>query len=568
MILFSVSRHAAELAALNKSLSVIHFDVMGNILLANDNFLTMMGYRTDEIRGKHHRLFVPAAEAKTEGYHRFWLDLREGKFQRAQVRRVRKDGAEVWLEASYNPVLDRRGRVTKIIEYATDITESKRIEADHVGQIDAIGKSQAVIHFTLDGFVTYVNEAFLGVFGYTWDEVIGRHHKMFVEPGYATSADYLDFWARRRQGQFETAQFKRYGKGGKEIWLEASYNPIYDSEGRPFKVVKYATDISKQKLVEAESVSQIEAIARSQAVIHLGLDGTILFANANFLVAVGYRLEEIVGRHHSIFVSQSYAESEEYKAFWTRLNRGEFVSGEHRRLARDGRSVWLLASYNPIFDLNGRPFKVVKFATVISAQVEGRIRSRELTKEMYGSIQAVAAASEEMTSSIQEISKNMAHSSAAVGDIAEKIKLANGLMTGLRETSASMQAVVDLIRSIAGQVNLLALNATIEAARAGDAGRGFAVVAAEVKGLATQTSTFTDDIAQQIKALQEMCARAAESSTAIDGAASSVSQSISAIASAIEQQQAVTQEISASMQRSSQCVGELSDCIETIAAAA
>lgn len=335
--------------------------------------------------------------------------------------------------------------------------------------------------------------------------------------------------------------------------------PLFDNNGN-----RMGTSVEWFDSEATDNAGQVAAIQRSQATIAFALDGSILDANPNFLAAMGYRLDEIKGRHHRMFVDKNYAQSREYEDFWSALRRGEFCNGEYQRFGKDEKEVWIQASYNPILDMKGQPFKVVKYATDITQQMHARKRSAELTHTMLGTIGTVAAASEEMTASINEISKNMATSTAALNDIAGKVKQADELMLALQETTASMETIVELIRGIAGQVNLLALNATIEAARAGDAGKGFAVVASEVKNLANQTAKATDDIAEKIKALQEMSAKAAESSNAINGATDAVNHSVNAVASAIEEQTAVAKEISYNMHKATEGTNELGECIKRI----
>ena len=234
--------------------------------------------------------------------------------------------------------------------------------------IAAIGKSQAVIEFQMDGTVITANDNFLRALGYTLDEVKGRHHSMFVDEASRQSGEYREFWARLNRGEYQAAEYKRIGKGGKEVWIQASYNPIFDLKGKPFKVVKYATDVTQQKMVSADYAGQIAAVDKSQAVIQFNMDGTVITANDNFLKALGYTLDEVRGRHHSMFVDEAYRQSGEYREFWARLNRGEYQAAEYKRIGKGGKEVWIQASYNPIFDLNGKPFKVVKYATDVTPQ--------------------------------------------------------------------------------------------------------------------------------------------------------------------------------------------------------
>jgi methyl-accepting chemotaxis protein len=355
----------ARVDAINRSQASIEFDAEGKILFANPKFLAVVGYNADELIGRHHSILVDPDYARSEEYAQFWRQLRSGDY-------IAAGGRKIWIEASYNPIFDKTGRPARIVKYATDITAAMIEAADHSGQIAAMSRSQAMITFNLDGIILEANENFLKTMGYEAQEVLGRHHSLFVAPGFETSEDYIAFWRRLRAGEFVSAQFRRMGKGGREVWIQASYNPILDPEGRPYKIVKFATDITAAKAISADNAGQIDAINRSQAVIAFDVDGTILSANDNFLKVIGYRADEVIGRHHSVFVDTAYADSAEYRAFWTSLRAGKFQSGEFRRQAKGGAEIWLQACYNPIFDANGRLSKVVKFATDITYQVQQR----------------------------------------------------------------------------------------------------------------------------------------------------------------------------------------------------
>ncbi|WP_019994465.1 sensor domain-containing protein [Aureimonas ureilytica] len=357
-----------QIAAINTSQAVIHFAMDGTILDANALFLQATGYDLTEIQGRHHRLFVDPAEAASEEYAAFWKRLAAGHHGEGEYRRLAKDGRPVWLRATYNPILDVNGRPFKVVKYATDVTAEKLRQADHEGQIAAIHKSQCVVSFAMDGTITDANDHFLRATGYRMEEIEGRHHRMFVDPSYAHSLDYEVFWSDLCEGHHRGGEFKRRAKDGSELWLQATYNPVFDQDGVPFKVVKYATAITREKLRQADHQGQIAAIHKSQAVVSFALDGTILDANDNFLQLTGYRLSEVRGRHHRMFVSAAERESADYAAFWTDLAAGNHRSGEFKRLCRDGREVWLQASYNPIFDMNGRVFKIVKTASDVTAE--------------------------------------------------------------------------------------------------------------------------------------------------------------------------------------------------------
>jgi len=264
-------------------------------------------------------------------------------------------------------------------------------QAELEEQVKALHRVQAVIEFHLDGTIVHANDNFLQTLGYTLEEIQGRHHAMFVDAEYAKSREYQDFWANLGRGEFNAGQYRRIGKGGREIWIQASYNPVFDSDGRPYKVVKFATDITAQKFQAADFAGQLAAINKSQAVIEFDLEGRILAANENFLAAMGYALEEVRGQHHSMFAEPEHRQSAEYRAFWAKLGRGEYDAGQYKRLGKGGREVWIQASYNPIYDMNGRPFKVVKYATDITAQVRDTLALQQAvaqTREVVAAAQA------------------------------------------------------------------------------------------------------------------------------------------------------------------------------------
>jgi methyl-accepting chemotaxis protein len=368
-----------QITGINASFGIIEFAMDGTILFANDNFLQCMGYRIEELQGKHHRLFVTADFAKSSSYSDFWQDLNRGQLVSGEFSQLNKNGESIWLQASYNPIFDANNKPYKIVKYASDITDKKMREVDLSGQVTAIGKSQAVIEFTMDGTIITANDNFLTVMGYKLSEIIGQHHSLFVSPETRNSKDYQNFWSRLRSGEYQADEFKRLGKAGNEVWIVASYNPILDSFGKPFKVVKYATDVTQQKLQSADFSGQINAIGKSQAIIEFEMDGTIINANPNFLNCMNYTLEEIKGKHHAMFVDATFKNSTEYREFWQKLKRGEYISGEFKRLAKQGKEVWIQASYNPIFDLNGNPLKVVKYATDVTRE---KMRNADIAGQM------------------------------------------------------------------------------------------------------------------------------------------------------------------------------------------
>jgi methyl-accepting chemotaxis protein len=539
-------RHAfAESAAIGKSQAVIEFNLDGTIITANENFLKALGYTLAEIAGKHHRMFVdPAEQAKPE-YAAFWAALNHGKYQAAEYKRIRKDGRAIWIQASYNPILGADGKPVSVIKFATDITAQKKQSMEDAGKIVAIARAQAVVEFEMDGTIITANQNFIDALGYSLAEIEGKHHSMFVEPAARDSTGYRNFWESLRRGEFQAAEYKRIGKGGKEVWILATYNPILDDSGKPFKIVKYATDVTRQKLIAAHSDGQLAAIRKSQAVIEFNMDGTIISANPNFLDTLGYTFAEIAGKHHRMFVDPADQAKPEYTAFWAALNRGEYQTAEYRRLGKGGKEVWIQASYNPILDLNQKPFKVVKYAADVTVRAIARMKA----ERARGLIDSVAAGAEEMSASIREISETMVRSRENAVTAAGRVESADIQAQKLNAAAQAMGGIVGMIGDITGQINLLALNATIESARAGEAGRGFAVVAAEVKNLANQAKQATDKISDEIEALNGISSEVVDSLAAIKTAIDHVNEFVSSTAAAVEEQSIVTADMSTNMQR-------------------
>jgi len=599
-----------QLAAISKAQAVIEFNLDGTVITANKNFCDTMGYALEEIKGKHHSQFVEREYASSAEYRQFWAELRDGKYHAGEFKRISKGGKDVWLQATYNAILDINGRPFKVVKYATDITAAKLRNADQEGQLSAISKAQAVIEFNLDGTVITANKNFCDTMGYALEEIKGKHHSQFVEREYASSAEYRQFWAELRDGKYHAGEFKRISKSGKDVWLLATYNAILDVNGRPFKVVKYATDITDAKLRNADYQGQLAAISKAQAVIEFNLDGTIITANDNFQKTMGYSLDEIKGKHHSMFADPAFAASAEYRQFWADLRSGKFIADEFKRLGRGGKEIWLQASYNPIMDLNGKPFKVVKYATDVTAQVKMRSDLRALltkvadnsqsmsaaseelasvstqmtsnatetsaqasvvsaaSEQVSKNVQSVATAAEEMTASIKEIAKNAAEAARVATTAVKVAEKTNGTVAKLGDSSIEIGKVIKVITSIAQQTNLLALNATIEAARAGEAGKGFAVVANEVKELAKETAKATEDISQKIEAIRTDTKESVDAIAQISKIINQINDISNTIASAVEEQTATTNEMTRNITEAAKGSSEIAQNITSVATAA
>lgn len=592
-----------QISAIHKSQAVIEFNLDGTILSANENFLKTLGYDISEIEGKHHKMFCDEKLVETSEYSNFWKDLSRGEFKSGEFRRIDARGNDVWINATYNPIIDSEGQPFKVVKFASDITASKMRNSEYEGKLAAISKSQAVIEFNLDGTILTANENFLATLGYSLSEIEGQHHRIFCESDYAGSMDYKRFWDSLSRGEFHSGEFMRVTKEGEEIWINATYNPIFDASGKPFKVVKFATDITKQKIRSVDFEGQIKAIDTSQAVIEFEPSGTILNANENFLSVTGYKLEEIVGQHHRIFCDTEYVNTQEYKEFWNKLGRGEFDSGEYKRFSKSGGEVWINASYNPVFDLKGNVYKVVKYATDLTKEKEaynnlvdsfekaaeslrktsegiqgfaqnlsddaqGTLElSRQAlvnSEEVNQGVQTVSTSTEEMSASIKELSRSASETSSLAQDASEKSKSTCEVIADLGKASEDIGNVIKVINSIAQQTNLLALNATIEAARAGEAGKGFAVVANEVKELAKQTALATDNISNQIGNVQQSTSQAVTGVEVVASKITQLSEISLTTASAVEEQAQTTSSMSQVLLEQNSSVGEISKLIEQV----
>ena len=513
------------LAALDRSVAIIEFEPTGTIITANENFCRAMGYNIAEIQGRHHQIFVDPTYAASEDYRAFWDKLGRGEHDAREYKRIGKGGRSIWIQASYNPVRNARGVVVKVVKVATDITAEKLKAAEIGAKLDAVERVQATIEFTAAGEIVTANENFLQTLGYTLGEIQGRHHQIFVDPTEAASGDYQAFWGKLRDGQFVTGEFKRLGKGGREIWIQASYNPIRDPDGRVSKVVKFATDVSHR-------VRAVKAVA-------VGL---------------------------------------------SRLADGDFSQKIDARL--DPAFEDLRTDFNGAVD-RMRDILVevrTRASTIRSGTQEISTASDDLsrrTEQQAASLEETAAALDEITATVRKTAEGSKHTRLVVSKAkgsaeasGKVVRQAVEAMHGIETSSREIGQIIGVIDEIAFQTNLLALNAGVEAARAGDAGRGFAVVASEVRALAQRSAdaareikTLVSTSGRQVEQGAALVANAGEALTHIVAQVSEIDVIVSEIASSAQEQAVALDEVNTAVNQMDQVTQQNAAMVEEASAA-
>lgn len=576
----------ATVAAIMRSQAVIEFDVDGTILEANVNFLAVTGYRREEIVGRKHAMLMPEADRGSAAYADFWRRLRAGEFMSGEFRRIAKDGRDIWIQATYNPLFDEAGKPYRIIKFASDITEAKRKTLEAAGQIEAISRSQAVIEFTLDGTILRANENFCATMGYDEGEIVGRHHSMFVDEAYARSQEYRDFWAALRRGEFFSAEFERRGSAGERVWIRASYNPIFDADGRPVRVIKFATDITAE-MRQREITERLSLVADNtdNSVIITDPARRIQYVNAGFERITGYRAADVIGQSPGKLLQGKFTDPATIARMREKLNGGEAFYEEILNYNAGGEPYWISLAINPIRGADG---SIERFISIQADITETKKRALEHTEKLDAISQSSAIAEWNIDGRIntgnealrsweavtegeevhlhrilspqqrerllanEQLRAEVAWPRISGGeiridamfvpmvdfggevyrilmcgvDISDRRAAVSMTSRAVKDVLASGEEIVKVattVENIAFKTTMLAINAAIEAGRAGDAGRGFAVVADEVRNLASRCAEAAASISLLVSRNGQRLATLEGSLQKLDGGTQAIS---------------------------------------------
>ena len=553
---------------MNVTSIVSESDKKGDILTINDKFIEVSKYSRDELIGKPHNT-TRHPDMPKDTFKQLWSTIGRGDIFRGVIKNRAKDGTPYYVDAVVAPILGENGKPMKYLGVRYDITVAELERHNARGILGAIDASYAYVEFDLNGNALTVNKNFLQLFGYQQDEVVGKHHRMLVDATLSGLPAYAHFWRELGAGHAQSDVFKCLTKSGKEIWIQAVYAPVSDEMGRTTKIVMIATDVTAARIKAADFEGQINAVSKSQAVIEFTVDGKILTANENFLQTMGFSLSEIKDQHHSMFVDPVSRAGMEYRMFWEKLGRGEYDAGQYKRIAKGGREVWLNASYNPILDLNGKPYKVVKYANDVTDQV----KAANMLSEAVDQAQKVTSAARhgdltmriplegksgpigslcEGVNSLMETTSvifddvGRAFGALSVGDLSQRItRDYQGIFGKVKEdANATSDALSGIIDDVGRIFNGLASGDLTQRIHRDAQG-----IFEQVKNDANATNEKLTSIIEEVRAASE----------ALTGAANQVSATAQSLSQAASEQAASVEETTASIDVMSASISQNSD---------
>lgn len=591
--------HNAMTEAIHLTQAVVEYDIAGNIQNANEKFLKIMGYDLSTIQNKNDSFFEDKESATPLLQKLFWEKLTKGETQQGEFKRSGSNGKEVWLFSTYFPVKDETGKIKKVIQIANDITTTK----DELKvRTDIMNLTSIVSEADLKGDILTINQKYLDVSQYSKDELLGNPHNITRHPDMPKEV-FKEMWSTIGRGKIFRGIVKNRAKDGSPYYVDAVIAPIMGENGKPKKYLGVRYDITLDEIERQNMRGMLKAIDASFSFVEFDIKGNILNGNEIFQRLLGYQLNELKGKHHRVFCETALTNSNEYSSFWQNLTSGTGQNGIYKFLNKAGKAVWLQSVYAPVTDETGRVFKIVMIATdftplrmvidtlgetaselaknAVELKENATLMNENANKTSADSsaaasssvqlsigVNTVAASTEEMVASIREISRSSQESAEMSRSTLENATATNIIMQQLGTSSLEIGNVIKVINSIAQQTNLLALNATIEAARAGDAGKGFAVVANEVKELAKQTAKATDDITNKIVSIQNNTNRAVEAIGGISKAMEKLNAISGAIAAAIEEQTATTNEVSRVIIESKKGVEDIATVVKNVSTGA
>jgi methyl-accepting chemotaxis protein len=436
--------NAGKISAIDKVMGVIEFDMTGKVIKVNDNFAHVIHYKIDEVIGLHHSSFVNKEYKNSDEYKQFWAKLNRGEFDSGVYKRITKDGEEIWIQASYNPIIGKDGKPFKVVKYATDITKQVELETQSKTlSLVANETSNSVIITDANGLIEYTNNGFTRLTGYTFQEAKGKKPGSLLQGKFTDPETIKRIRANLATKKSFYDEIINYTRDGQPYWISLTVDPVLDANGNVEKYISIQTNINERKLKQIDFDTRLEAISRSSGIIEFTPTGEVTFANENFCNIVGFSLSELQGKHHGTLVDSTYRVSAEYKQFWTDLGNGKYESGQYRRVGKNGRDVWLQASYNPILNEQNKVIKVVKFATDITEQKNIASALASAVEETQGIIES--AKSGDLSNRVPLEGKT--------GAIASLCDGVNALIDRMTEVIVQVREAGDSINNAAGEIS-------------------------------------------------------------------------------------------------------------------